>query len=111
MGINFSPIRRGNYSALFFIIPTRPLIPGTVVTGFLFGALTMLVGAILQWQVYKTSPCGYYATECTIGTTVSPLSVWAQMPLYVVPAIGELLVNITSYEMYVTSSVAICDKA
>lgn len=70
-----------------------------MVTGFLFAAATMAVGAILQWRVYETSPCGYHSTMCKTGTTVSPLSVWAQLPLYSLPAIGELLVSITSYEM------------
>lgn len=50
-----------------------------IVTGFLLGVLTMIIGAILQWQVYKTSPCGYSATTCKIGTTVSPILVWAQL--------------------------------
>ncbi|RDB14757.1 Peptide transporter PTR2 [Hypsizygus marmoreus] len=83
LGIKFSPIRR-------------------IVAGFLLGAATMLVGGILQWRVYETSPCGYYSTNCKIGTTVSPLSVWAQLPLYCLPATGELLVNITSYEIAYT---------
>lgn len=83
MGITFSPIRR-------------------IVTGYLLAAATMLVGAILQWRVYETSPCGYFATTCTVGTTVSPLSIWAQLPLYVLPAIAELLVIITCYEMAYT---------
>ncbi|KAG6919236.1 hypothetical protein DXG01_008032 [Tephrocybe rancida] len=83
IGINFSPIRR-------------------IVAGYLFGAATMLVGALLQWRVYETSPCGYHATACKVGTTVSPLSVWAQLPLYVLPATSELLVNITSYEIAYT---------
>lgn len=50
-----------------------------IVTGFLLGVLTMIIGAILQWQVYKTSPCGYSATTCEVGTTVSPILVWAQL--------------------------------
>ncbi|KAG6853088.1 hypothetical protein C0991_006982 [Blastosporella zonata] len=83
IGINFSPIRR-------------------IVAGYLFGATAMLVGALLQWRVYKTSPCGYHATSCKIGTTVSPLSVWAQLPLYALPATSELLTIITSYEIAYT---------
>ncbi|KAF8073997.1 PTR2-domain-containing protein [Lyophyllum atratum] len=82
-GFNFSPIRR-------------------IVSGYILAALTMLVGAILQWRVYETSPCGYYATVCTVGTTVSPLTVWAQIPLYVLPAVAELFVIISCYEMAYT---------
>ncbi|KAF9464099.1 POT family-domain-containing protein [Collybia nuda] len=83
IGINFSPIRR-------------------IVAGFIFVAASMVISAILQWRVYETSPCGYYASTCTIGTTVSPLSIWIQMPLYTLPAIGELLVILTSYELAYT---------
>ncbi|KAG6830565.1 hypothetical protein H0H92_016016 [Tricholoma furcatifolium] len=68
VGINFSPIRR-------------------IVVGYLLGASAMLVGALLQWRVYETSPCG---------------CVWAQVPLYALPATSELLVNITSYEIAYT---------
>ncbi|KAF5377967.1 hypothetical protein D9615_006700 [Tricholomella constricta] len=83
IGINFSPIRR-------------------IVFGYFLAAATMAVGAILQWRVYETSPCGYNATGCKTGTTVSPLSVWAQLPLYVLPATAELMVNITCYEIAYT---------
>ena len=30
--------------------------------GFVLSALSSVIGAILQWRVYSTSPCGYYAT-------------------------------------------------
>lgn len=36
-------------------------------------------------QVYETSPCGYYASTCDIGTTVSPISVWVTLPSYALP--------------------------
>ncbi|KAL8280605.1 hypothetical protein RQP46_006928 [Phenoliferia psychrophenolica] len=45
--------------------------------GFCLGGINMIVGAILQWQVYKTSP-----------------------------AIGEILVNVTSYEIAYTRAPA-----
>ncbi|KAF7298451.1 PTR2-domain-containing protein [Mycena kentingensis (nom. inval.)] len=83
MGINFSPIRR-------------------IVAGFMVATLAMVVGALIQWRVYETSPCGYYATECTIGTGVSPITIWVQIPLYALPAIAEILVNVTSYEIAYT---------
>ncbi|EPQ51346.1 PTR2-domain-containing protein [Gloeophyllum trabeum ATCC 11539] len=86
-GINFSPIRR-------------------IVTGFCIGVLTMIIGAILQWQVYRTSPCGYGATTCDIGTGVSPIRVWAQVPLYWLPPMGGILINVTAYEIAYTRSPA-----
>ncbi|KAG5366317.1 Peptide transporter PTR2 [Yarrowia sp. B02] len=32
-----------------------------------------MIGAILQWQIYETSPCGYYATNCEAG--VAPITI------------------------------------
>ncbi|KAJ7891313.1 PTR2-domain-containing protein [Mycena olivaceomarginata] len=83
MGINFSPIRR-------------------IVCGFLVAALAMVVGAIIQWKIYTTSPCGYQASDCSIGTGVSPISVWVQIPLYSLPALAEIFINVTSYEIAYT---------
>jgi len=83
MGIKFSPIRR-------------------IVFGFLLVTLAMVVGAILQWQVYETSPCGWHATECSVGTGVSPISIWTQIPLYSLPALAEIFINVTSYEIAYT---------
>ena len=61
----------------------------------------MVASAILQWQVYKTSPCGYNASECEDANgfaLVSPISIWAQIPLYALPAAGEVFVFVTVYE-------------
>ncbi|ANB13286.1 Ptr2p [Sugiyamaella lignohabitans] len=67
--------------------------------GFVLAALSSVIGAILQWRVYKTSPCGYYATDCQIGDGVSPLSVWWQVPLYALGAASECFCNVTMYEL------------
>jgi dipeptide/tripeptide permease len=47
-----------------------------------------VIGGILQLHIYHTSPCGYHATGCTKGTGVSPLSIWAQTPIYVLQSIS-----------------------
>ncbi|KII83949.1 hypothetical protein PLICRDRAFT_432976 [Plicaturopsis crispa FD-325 SS-3] len=67
--------------------------------GFVLAALSSVIGAILQWRVYSTSPCGYYATECDIGDGVSTVSIWWQIPLYVLGALSEVFANVTSYEL------------
>ncbi|KAJ7590839.1 PTR2-domain-containing protein [Mycena floridula] len=82
-GLNFSPIRR-------------------IISGFLVAAIGCIVGAIIQWKIYTTSPCGYQASDCSIGTGVSPISVWVQIPLYSLPGIAEILINVTSYEIAYT---------
>jgi len=73
--------------------------------GFILGGLSMIIGAILQWKVYEESPCGYQATSGAEGCN-APISLWAQIPLYALPAIGEIFVNVTSYEIAYTRAPA-----
>ena len=88
----------------------RPLLPMTrMAIGFFLGAITCIICAVVQWRVYKTSPCGYQATNCLDAdgaTLVSPVSLWWQIPMYFVPAVGELFVILTSYEIAYTRSPA-----
>ncbi|KZO91330.1 hypothetical protein CALVIDRAFT_602345 [Calocera viscosa TUFC12733] len=80
MGINFSPVKR-------------------ISTGLLIGVLVNIISAILQWKIYQTSPCGYYATNCEDGTGVAPISVWAIMPIYWLQPMGGILVSVSAYEL------------
>lgn len=80
MGFNFTPVRR-------------------ICVGYLFGVVIMIIAAILQWQVYETSPCGYNATECEVGSGVSPISAWTVVPIYWLQPMGGILISVTSYEM------------
>ena len=70
-----------------------------ITLGFFLGALSNAVGAITQYYVYQTSPCGYYATNCTIGDGVSPISIWWQIPQYVLSAVSECFANTTALEV------------
>lgn len=58
----------------------------------------------MQDKIYKTSPCGKYASTCMIdgNAGVSPVSLWLQIPVVALPAIGEIFVNVTSYELAYT---------
>ncbi len=67
-----------------------------ITTGFILAALSTAVGAITQYYVYKTSPCGYYATGCA---EVSPISIWWQIPQYVLSALSECFANVTALEL------------
>lgn len=67
--------------------------------GFTLAWISGIIGAIVQWRVYKTSPCGYHATGCQIGTGVSPLSVWVQIPNVALGALSECFCNVTAYEL------------
>jgi len=109
----------GNFNALtivffapllnFVIYPTLRkwgIVPSAMARmsfGFMLNAFAMVIGALLQWRVYHTSPCGFQATTCD---EPSPLSLWWQIPIYSLPAIGELFVNVTSYEIAYTRAPA-----
>lgn len=70
-----------------------------ITCGFSLAAVGSSIAAIVQWRVYKTSPCGYHASSCNIGTGVSPISIWWQVPTYVLSALSECLCNVTAYEL------------
>ena len=78
--INFGPIKR-------------------ITFGFILAALSSVAGAVTQYYIYQTSPCGYYATDCTVGTGVSPISIWVQIPQYVLGALSECFANVTVLEL------------
>ncbi|KAK4689235.1 hypothetical protein P7C73_g866, partial [Tremellales sp. Uapishka_1] len=83
----------------------RPIKPMTRISiGFALGTITMIIGAIVQWKVYQTSPCGYQATDCPAG--VSPVSLAWQIPLSALPGIGEIFISVTSYELAITRAPA-----
>lgn len=70
-----------------------------ITLGFMLAAISSIIGAILQWRVYVLSPCGYYATDCQIGSGVADISIWTQIPLYVLAAASECFANVTAYEV------------
>ncbi|KAK5113960.1 hypothetical protein LTR62_003083 [Meristemomyces frigidus] len=70
-----------------------------ITTGFVLAILSGVAGAIIQWRIYETSPCGYQASTCTIGNAVSPISIWAQLSLYTLGGLSECFANVTAYEL------------
>lgn len=81
-----------------------PLKPMTRLSiGFLLGMVTMIIGALVQWRIYETSPCGWHSTECD---DVSPVSIAWLIPQYAIPAVGELFVMVTGYELAYTRAPA-----
>lgn len=64
--------------------------------GFILATISGVIAAIVQWRVYKTSPCGYQASTCD---DVSPLSIWWQIPNTVLGALSECFCNVTAYEL------------
>ncbi|EJD51769.1 putative peptide transporter [Auricularia subglabra TFB-10046 SS5] len=76
-----------------------------IATGFWLGTASMIIGAILQWKIYKESSCGNFATSGEEKCYTS-ISLWWQVPLITLPAIGEIFVNVTSYELAYTRAPA-----
>ncbi|SCZ92709.1 BZ3500_MvSof-1268-A1-R1_Chr5-2g08127 [Microbotryum saponariae] len=78
-GIRFTPIKR-------------------ITAGFLIGALAMLCAAIVQWQIYKQSPCGYQAATCE---EFAPINVWAQVSTsraYMIKSYSRVLIRPSSHQ-------------
>lgn len=67
--------------------------------GFILGSLASAVSAILQWRIYKTSPCGYYATTCD---KPAPITAWFEIINYALCALGECFCYTTAYELAYT---------
>ncbi|KAK5052128.1 hypothetical protein LTR84_002932 [Exophiala bonariae] len=67
--------------------------------GFLLVSVSSLYGALLQWKIYRTSPCGYHATGCETGTGVSHISVWVQSPIFIINALSQLFAWTAAYEI------------
>jgi POT family proton-dependent oligopeptide transporter len=67
--------------------------------GFMLGALGSAASAIIQWRIYKTSPCGYYATTCD---EPSPLTAWYVIINYGLEALGECFCFTTAFELAYT---------
>jgi dipeptide/tripeptide permease len=67
--------------------------------GFLLSALSSMTGFIIQFYIYRTSPCGKYATHCHVGAGVSPISVWVQVPVFVLGAMSECFCQVTAFEI------------
>ncbi|KAF2967506.1 hypothetical protein GQX73_g6059 [Xylaria multiplex] len=64
--------------------------------GFCLAIASGVIGAIVQYRVYETSPCGYQASTCD---DVSPINIWWQIPNVSLGAISEIFVNVTAYEL------------
>ncbi|KAH7350375.1 peptide transporter PTR2-A [Pyrenochaeta sp. MPI-SDFR-AT-0127] len=81
-GINFTPLKK-------------------IQAGFICAMLSMVVAAVIQHYIYDLSPCGKYANSCDDPPN---LSVWAQVPAYVLIAFSEIFASITGLEYAYTKA-------
>jgi POT family proton-dependent oligopeptide transporter len=77
LGFNFTPLKR-------------------IAMGFIFGSMAMVWACVLQYYIYKKSPCGTFASgdDCD----PAPINVWAQTGSYILIAISEIFASITGLE-------------
>ncbi|KAK4241423.1 POT family-domain-containing protein [Achaetomium macrosporum] len=74
-----------------------------IAVGYFAGAAAMIWACVVQYYIYRTSECGYYANgEMPDGTTREcanvDISMWAQTGSYVLIAFSEIMASITSLE-------------
>lgn len=77
LGVAFTPIKR-------------------MTVGFIIAAMSMVASAVMQYYIYKKSPCGWHAN--TPGCDPAPINVWAQSLPYILIGLAEIFANVTSYE-------------
>lgn len=87
MGINFTALKK-------------------IFAGFMCASLGMVWAAVLQYYIYQTSNCGYYASGTTPdgSSCISPLSVWIQVGPYALIGLSEVLASVTSLEYAYTKA-------
>lgn len=82
LGIRFTPIKR-------------------IFTGFMVATLSMASATVIQYYIYRKSPCGDHPSHCPKPT---PISVWVQALPYVLVAFSEIFTSITGYEYAFTKA-------
>ncbi|RJE25789.1 peptide transporter [Aspergillus sclerotialis] len=82
LGINFSPLKR-----IYF--------------GYMLATLAMISAVVIQYYIYKLSPCGQYPSTCD---KPAPINVWVQTVPYVLIGFSEIFASITGYEYAFTKA-------
>ncbi|KAJ7650152.1 peptide/h+ symporter protein [Roridomyces roridus] len=88
-GINFTPLKR-------------------ITAGFVVAGLAMVYAAVLEYYLYKTSPCSnHLPSECTSADgnpNASPINVWVSSGPYILVGMSEIFASITSLEYAYTKA-------
>lgn len=98
--IIFGPLIQGLYSFLAKRrIQFSPI--ARLVAAFVFCGLAMAYAAIVQHLIYTSPPCYSHPLACSAsGNEKHPnhISIWAQIPVYFLLAIGEIFGFVTAFE-------------
>ena len=86
MGIRFTPIKK-------------------IAMGFVTGCLSMVVACVIQYYIYRKSPChDNHASACTEDVGPAPINVWIQIIPYLLIAFSEIFASITGLEYAFTKA-------
>ena len=66
-----------------------------IAVGYFAAASSMIWACVIQYYIYKKSPCGHWAEKCEER---ADLNMWAQTGSYVLIAFSEIMASITSME-------------
>ncbi|KAH7132588.1 major facilitator superfamily domain-containing protein [Dendryphion nanum] len=72
-----------------------------LVAAFIFCGLSMAYAAIVQHLIYSAPPCYTRPFRCAAsqnGTLPNRISIWVQLPVYFLLAIGEIFGFVTAFE-------------
>ncbi|KAH8719134.1 MFS peptide transporter-like protein Ptr2 [Phaeosphaeriaceae sp. PMI808] len=88
MGVNFSPIKK-------------------ITAGFALSSFAMVSACVIQWYIYKMSPCGNQPNKLTKAKKLdchADISVWVQVFPYGLIGMSEVLASITKLEYAYTKA-------
>lgn len=80
-------------------IPFKPILRITL--GFMFATASMIYAAVLQAKIYQRGPCYANFTDTCVSNDIS---VWIQIPAYVLIAFSEIFASITGLEFAFTKA-------
>ncbi|KAL2259482.1 hypothetical protein VTK26DRAFT_6837 [Humicola hyalothermophila] len=66
-----------------------------IAVGYFVAASAMIWACVIQYYIYKRSPCGNWANDCEERADIN---MWAQTGSYVLIAFSEIMASITSLE-------------
>jgi POT family proton-dependent oligopeptide transporter len=85
MGVNFSPIKK-------------------ITAGFALSSLAMVSACVIQWYIYRMSPCGNHPNKKGKIDCHADISVWVQVFPYGLIGMSEVLASITKLEYAYTKA-------